>query len=94
VLFNGCPDVRDSASLAGCIKKSGILPPVMSNILEGAASGEDFSQGFKKMSGFFQEKIEAFFNAAILVVEPAVIAVLGLLGTGILIALYLPSGLR
>jgi type II secretory pathway component PulF len=90
-----CPvsqEVSGLAAIAGCLESAKILPDIIIDTMKEARSSDELADALKKTSEFYQEKIEALFNAIILIVEPVVIAILGLLGTGILVALYLPFG--
>ena len=50
----------------------------------------DGGKHLERTAGFYEEEIVTSVTAAVLIIEPAVIAVAGLLGGGILAALYLP----
>ena len=73
-------------SLTAALKAHGVFPAgilgTISNVNEGAQ--------FNTIAEFYEEEVLATVNAVILVIEPFIVAIAGLLGGGILLALYLP----
>jgi type IV pilus assembly protein PilC len=74
-------------SLAAALKAVGIFPP---GILGTISNGNEGAQ-FNKIAEFYEEEVLAAVNAIVLVIEPFIVAIAGLLGVGILLALYLPA---
>jgi type IV pilus assembly protein PilC len=68
----------------------GIFPPSVFNTSSNAHDLEREDMLFRKIADFYEEEIEAGLAAAILIIEPAIVAIAGLVGGGILAALYLP----
>jgi type IV pilus assembly protein PilC len=74
-------------SLTAALKAAGIFPP---GILGTISNGNEGAQ-FNKIAEFYEEEVLAAVNAIVLVIEPFIVAIAGLLGVGILLALYLPA---
>jgi type IV pilus assembly protein PilC len=72
----------------------GIFPPSVFDISSDAQDiqREGIPEGmpFRKIADFYENEIEAGLTASILIIEPAIVAIAGFLGGGILAALYLP----
>jgi type IV pilus assembly protein PilC len=77
-------------ALSTALKAADIFPPSIIDPPTGTEEQYAGGELFKKIAEFYQEEIEAAVTAAVLVIEPAVVAIAGLLGGGVLLALYLP----
>ncbi|MBN2188959.1 MAG: type II secretion system F family protein [Chitinispirillaceae bacterium] len=82
---------RGRAPLISALKDAdGIFPPSVFYALSKAQDLEREDMLFRKIAGFYEEEIEAALTAAILIIEPAIVAIAGFIGAGVLAALYLP----
>ena len=81
----------NNESLAAALKTSGgIFPSSILDTLSTIKEHRNREEQFRKIAEFYEEEIEAAVNALVLVIEPLVVAITGLLGIGILLMLYLP----
>jgi type IV pilus assembly protein PilC len=69
---------------------NGIFPPAVFGTSSNAQGHPPDGRLFRKIADFYEEKIEAGLTAAILIIEPAFVAIAGFVCGGILAALYLP----
>lgn len=82
--------VRQGQSLAGPLADHPVFPPMVVQML---AVGEDtgaLDTMLSKVSDFYDQEVEATTEALTSLIEPLMIAVLGALIGGMIIALYLP----
>jgi type IV pilus assembly protein PilC len=84
--------IGNNESLAAALKAAGgIFPSSILDTLSAIKEHRNGGEQFKKTAEYYEEEIEAAVNALVLVIEPLVVAITGLLGIGILLALYLPT---
>jgi type IV pilus assembly protein PilC len=80
----------NTESLTAALKTHEVFPAGILDMLPDAKEPLLEGEPFEKMAGFYEEEILAAVNAIVMVIEPLIVAVSGLLGGGILLALYLP----
>ena len=90
LIFAARKDAVKNFSLADCFKRADIYPPVIIDMLLDTQKQQNGFQLFKKIADFYEEEIEAATNAFVVIIEPVIVIIMGLLGGGILLALYLP----
>lgn len=94
VVSRATADVRDSvakgSSIAGPLADHAIFPPMVVQMI---ASGEEtgaVDQMLTRIASFYDDEVEATTEALTSLIEPLMIAVLGVLVGGMIVALYLP----
>ena len=94
VVTRALDDVRASvaagSSIAGPLTKHDIFPPMVVQMI---ASGEEtgsIDSMLSRIAAFYDEEVEATTEALTSLIEPLMIAVLGLLVGSMIVALYLP----
>ncbi|WP_245155051.1 type II secretion system F family protein [Nocardioides sp. 1609] len=94
VITRALDDVRQSvaqgASMSGPLAGHAIFPPMVVQMI---ASGEEtgaVDSMLKRIAAFYDEEVEATTEALTSLIEPLMIAVLGALVGGMIVALYLP----
>lgn len=94
VVEHALHDVRQSVasgeSMAGPLAKHEVFPPMVVHMI---ASGEEsgaVDQMLKRISQWFEEEVEATTEALTALIEPLMIAFLGVIVGSMIIALYLP----
>ena len=81
----------NGASLPAVLKDAGdIFPPLVFDILSDRKPPYNESGYFRKIAEFYEEEIGTAFAVTAIVLGPLIVAIAGLLGGGILVALYLP----
>ncbi|MBD3390896.1 MAG: hypothetical protein GF418_02530 [Chitinivibrionales bacterium] len=81
---------RPKDGLSGLLSRSGILPPLLVQLIVSKNDTESELPKLRDLARFYDEEIEAAVDAFSSVVEPALIFLLGILAAGILMALYVP----
>jgi type IV pilus assembly protein PilC len=79
-----------SSPAAALTDFNGIFPQTVLDTLSSESDPRSEGIRFRKIADFYEEEIEASVIAIALLCEPLIIAITGLLGGGILAALYLP----
>ncbi len=94
VITRALDDVRQSvaagSSISGPLAKHDIFPTMVVQMI---ASGEEagaVDNMLKRIADFYDEEVEATTEALTSLIEPLMIAVLGILVGGMIVALYLP----
>lgn len=94
VVTRALDDVRQSvatgSTMSGPLAKHDIFPPMVVQMI---ASGEEagaVDNMLKRIAAFYDEEVEATTEALTSLIEPLMIAVLGALVGGMIVALYLP----
>jgi type IV pilus assembly protein PilC len=83
-------DALTTPSLSERIKSTDTFPPLVNEIISNTLMRQKEAALFKKIAEFYEEEIEAAVAAFVLIVEPVIVALIGIWGGGILLALYLP----
>jgi type IV pilus assembly protein PilC len=82
---------RNGASSVSALDDAeGIFPPSVFNTSSSAPFPESENILFGKVAHYYEEEIKTELAAALLIIEPAFVMIAGLIGGGILAALYLP----
>ena len=94
VIEKAARDVRESVrtgqSLAGPLAQHAVFPPMVVQMM---AVGEDtgaLDTMLEKISEFYDQEVEATTEALTSLIEPLMIAVVGLIVGGMIIAMYMP----
>jgi type II secretory pathway component PulF len=84
-------ETGNNESLSAAFYASGgVFPSFILDTLSHTKEHRNRGEQFKKTAELYEEEIEASVTALVLVIEPLFVAITGLLGVGILVALYLP----
>jgi len=82
---------ENAASLPAAMKDAGdIFPPLVFDVLPDRKPPYSEAGYFRKIAEFYAEEIRTAVTVTAIVLEPLIVAIAGLLGGGILAALYLP----
>jgi type IV pilus assembly protein PilC len=82
--------INNSESIFNILKELSIFPPFIIEMAKNEKRSNHSNEQLKKISTFYQDEVEAAFNAFTIIIGPVFVAVIGLLGLGVLISLYLP----
>lgn len=83
-------DVRGGQSLAGAIRASGLFPPMLEQLVSIGEESGALDAMLDKCATFFEEDVESRVDRLTALLEPFIMATLGLLVGGLMIAMYLP----
>jgi len=82
--------IREGENIAGPLSKGGVFPPMVVRMI---AVGEETGQLEKmlsKIADFYDEQVEASVSALTSIIEPVIIAFLGIVVGGIVVSMFLP----
>lgn len=82
--------VRDGESLFGPLSKSGVFPPMVCRMISVGEQTGQLEKMLSKIADFYDEQVDALVAGLTSLIEPLVIAFLGIFVGGIVIALFLP----
>jgi type IV pilus assembly protein PilC len=89
-VLNCSKAVRDGEPLARPLSKSGVFPPMVTRMIGVGEQTGQLEKMLSKIADFYDEQVDAAAAALTSMIEPLVIAFLGVLIGGIVIALFLP----
>jgi type IV pilus assembly protein PilC len=82
--------VREGKSLAQSLEKTGVFPDLATEMIDVGESTGALPQMLNSVAEFFEEDVQTALTAALALIEPAILIVMGSVVVVILIALYLP----
>jgi type IV pilus assembly protein PilC len=82
--------VRDGEPISKPLAKSGIFPPMVCRMISVGEQSGQLEKMLTKIADFYDEQVDAATSALTSLIEPLVIAFLGIVIGGIVIALFLP----
>ncbi|MDP2906249.1 MAG: type II secretion system F family protein [Candidatus Omnitrophota bacterium] len=82
--------VRDGEAIARPLTKSGVFPPMVCGMISIGEQTGQLEKMLSKIADFYDEQVDAAASALTSMIEPLVIAFLGVVIGGIVIALFLP----
>ena len=83
-------DVRNGQSLAGAIRTVEIFPPMLEQLVGIGEESGALDAMLDKCASFYEEDVESRVDRLTALLEPFIMAALGLLVGGLMIAMYLP----
>jgi type IV pilus assembly protein PilC len=82
--------VREGKSLAQSLEKTNVFPDLAVEMIDVGESTGALPQMLNSVAEFFEEDVQTALTAALALIEPAILIVMGSVVVVILIALYLP----
>ncbi len=89
-VFSSVVSVREGKSLATSLQSTKVFPGVSIEMISVGEQTGALPQMLNSVSEFFEEDVETALTAAMALIEPAILLVMGVFVVIILIALYLP----
>ena len=83
-------DVRNGQSLTGAVRAAGLFPPMFEQLVGIGEESGALDDMLDRCAVFFEEDVESRVDRLTALLEPFIMAVLGLLVGGLMIAMYLP----
>jgi len=90
VVQNVKESVREGESIATPLTKSGVFPPMVTRMIAVGEKSGQMEKMLNKISEFYDEQIDAVVSSLTSIIEPLIIAFLGLVVGFIVISLFLP----
>lgn len=82
--------VREGKGLSTSLERTGVFPPLATEMIEVGESTGALPQMLNSVAEFFEEDVQTNLTAAMSLIEPAILVVMGVVVITILIALYMP----
>jgi type IV pilus assembly protein PilC len=89
-VFTSVGKVREGKGLAVSLKQTKVFPELATEMIEVGESTGALPQMLNSVAEFFEEDVQTALTAALALIEPAILIVMGVVVVIILIALYLP----
>ncbi len=82
--------VREGENIATPLEKSGIFPPMVTRMVAVGEKSGELEKMLTKISDFYDDQVDATVSALTSLIEPLIIAFLGIVIGGIVICMFLP----
>ena len=82
--------IESGASVTTPFRESGVFPPVVTQMVSIGETTGTLDAMFAKIADFYEEEVDASVKAMLTLLEPVMIALLGVVVGGIVVAMYLP----
>ena len=82
--------VREGESIAAPMEKSGIFPPLVTRMVAVGEKTGELEKMLSKIADFFDEQVDTMVDGLTSLMEPLIIAFLGIVIGGIVICMFLP----
>ncbi len=82
--------VREGKSLADSLARTGVFPSLATEMIQVGEQTGALPQMLNSVAEFFEEDVQTALTAALALIEPAILIVMGVVVVFILISLYLP----
>ncbi len=89
-VVNCSKSVRDGELISKPLAKSGVFPPMVTRMINVGEQTGQLEKMLSKIADFYDDQVDAATSALTSMIEPLVIAFLGIVIGGIVIALFLP----
>jgi type IV pilus assembly protein PilC len=89
-VFSSVTSVREGKGLAKSLESTKVFPELSTEMIEVGESTGALPQMLNSVAEFFEEDVQTALTAALALIEPAILIVMGVVVVIILIALYLP----
>ena len=89
-VVNCSKSVRDGEPISRPLAKSGVFPPMVTRMINVGEQTGQLEKMLTKIADFYDDQVDAAAGALTSLIEPLVIAFLGIVIGGIVIALFLP----
>jgi len=89
-VFSSVGSVREGKGLSTSLQGTRVFPPLSVEMIEVGESTGALPQMLNSVAEFFEEDVQTALTAAMSLIEPAILIVMGCMVVVILIALYLP----
>ena len=89
-VFAAVTSVREGKGLAKSLEATKVFPELSTEMIEVGESTGALPQMLNSVAEFFEDDVQTALTAALALIEPAILIVMGIVVVTILIALYLP----
>lgn len=89
-VFDSVGSVREGKGLANSLRNARVFPDLSTEMIEVGESTGALPQMLNSVAEFFEEDVQTALTAALSLIEPVILIVMGIVVAFILIALYMP----
>ena len=82
--------IQQGESIAGPLAQTGVFPPMVTRMIDVGEKTGALEEMLNKISEFYEDQVDASVSALTSMLEPIMIAFMGVIVGGIVIAMYLP----
>ncbi|MFC1709873.1 type II secretion system F family protein [Candidatus Omnitrophota bacterium] len=90
IVLNACISIKEGEPIAAPLSKDQIFPPMVVRMISVGEQTGQLEKMLNKIADFYEEQVDAAVSGLVSMIEPLVIAFLGVVIGGIVIALFLP----
>jgi len=90
IVLNACISIKEGEPIAGPLSKESVFPPMVVRMISVGEQTGQLEKMLNKIADFYEEQVDAAVSGLVSMIEPLVIAFLGIVIGGIVIALFLP----
>jgi len=89
-ILNARTSIKEGEPISGPLSKSGVFPPMVVRMISVGEQTGELEKMLTKISDFYDDQIDAAVSGLTSMIEPLVIAFLGIVIGGIVVALFMP----
>jgi type IV pilus assembly protein PilC len=89
-VVNACSSIKEGEPISGPLAKGGIFPPMVVRMISIGEQTGQLEKMLNKIADFYEEQVDAAVSGLVSMIEPLVIAFLGIVIGSIVTALFLP----
>lgn len=89
-VVNACTSIKEGEPIAGPLSKGSIFPPMVVRMISVGEQTGQLEKMLNKIADFYEEQVDAVVGGLVSMIEPIVIAFLGIVIGGVVTALFLP----
>jgi len=89
-VINACSSIKEGEPISGPLSKGGVFPPMVVRMISIGEQTGQLEKMLNKIADFYEEQVDAAVSGLVSMIEPLVIAFLGIVIGGIVVALFLP----
>ncbi len=82
--------IREGESISSPLAKSGVFPPMVTRMISVGEESGELEKMLSKIADFYEEQVDVAVNGLTSLIEPLIIAFLGIVVGSIVIAMFLP----
>jgi type IV pilus assembly protein PilC len=87
---NATVSIKEGEPISGPLSKGGIFPPMVVRMIAVGEQTGQLEKMLNKIADFYEEQVDAAVSGLVSMIEPLVIAFLGIVIGSIVVALFLP----
>ena len=89
-IMTACEAIESGESIAGPLGETGVFPQMVTQMVNVGETTGTLDTMFAKIASFYEEEVDASVGGMLTLIEPIMIAFLGVVVGGIVVAMYLP----